>query len=414
MNLYPYADPFAGAQQRAKARVDATTSALQQALNTRLQGYSQARDQYKADADWLLRTGAQANMRNLQARNAVNSGLRNRLAERLQAQVGRPLMRNLQSLTEAEQAAQQSTAEQIAAAKSSLPVWEAEELQRQYSLDAAGLQNALQEATATGRFIPPQAKALISQVMQAKMDWNTASAAKDQAGMDAAHARANQVRDTLRFWGIDPKAIEANVNLEGALSGVNQVGTITPEARQLYVSLYGSDPVTGKTTLPGAQVQQALQRGNVDLQRAQVDLDVAGNPDYGLGAQARTDIAYKQALAAATARSGSDSSSSSKKAGTVEDLPDLMERWGLAPSDVGVSWNYPALDSILNELAGGLMDSSMTEATFDEWVTDHDPLWRRNGVDPGAVRELYMRWRPLVPVGSGSNPKGHVPGPQEG
>lgn len=390
-------DPWAQANQRAQARVDAGTSALQQQLANRVQGYQEARNRLKDDAEWALRTGADANMRRLQGQGAINSGLRDRYAQRLQAQVGRPLMRGMENLGAQQTQAEGDIQSQIAALRGSLPVLQAEELGRQYNLDAQALAQAMQEASMTGRYMPAQAKALIQGVMQRKQGWKAAAAQGDMETANQLHAEANQMRDALQAMGIDPATIGADVTLEGASAAAPNMGTLTPAQRQMLVGMTGVDPVTGQMTLAGQQSQQALQQG-------QINLDIMKNPEYGAAAQAQAQMQQIQAqIRSAMANAAAAERAGAASAQTATSRADITKKWGL--TDTGLTTNFQAMDMLLTELAQEAMDGNLTPDKLEAFLYQNSRQMRANGIDPTAVQSAAQAFNMQAarPVGLGAS-----------
>lgn len=377
------ADPFSAAGQRAQARLDAGRVAEQQALATRLQGFGQTRNRYLDDAEFALRTGADANMRSLTGRDAVHSGLRDRFAERLQGAVGRPLLRGLEDLGDQENLAQQQIAERIASLEGSLPVMQAEELSRQYGMDAQQLSNAVNEAAMTGRFVPGPAKTAMNQVLLAKDAYARAQANGDTAGMDAAHQMAEQARTVLTANRIDPNLFGADVASDAAARNVANAGTLTPAAREMAAALSGIDPTTGQQTLTGLQSELGRRQSEQNLAMGDLELSIAQNPEYGAAAEARTRIALSQANAAAAARRGTTDTTGELK-GLSSTRADVVGKWNL--SDTGLTTNWAALDQLLEQIAGQALSGETNMEDVEAFLAEQATAMRQMGVDPRAVR----------------------------
>lgn len=373
-----YQDPYAAAQQRAQARVDTGTTALQQALAQRLQGYQDARQRLRDDAEWALRTGADANMRRLTQQGAINSGLRDRFAERLQAQVARPYLRNTQDIGNQEAAAQSDIQSQIANLRGSLPVLQAEELGRQYGLDAQAMQQAMQQASMTGHFLPPGAQSLIQNVIQAKQQYRDLAAAGKMDQAQAVSQQAAQMRDALQRMGIDTSSIGSDVTLEQATQNAGAMGQLTPQQREWMTQMSGIDPVTGQPTLAGQQARQALEQG-------QINLDIMKNPEYGAAAQARMGMALQGAQLANAQRS----LAAAPKASSRE---DLLSKWNLSSADLGLTTNWAAFDELLTQLASESLDGSTTTDQVEQYIASQSPAMRAMGIDPRAVRAAAYKF----------------------
>jgi hypothetical protein len=95
----------------------------------------------------------------------------------------------------------------------------------------------------------------------------------------------------IQRYGIDPSAIEANITLPDATTGGNNLGVLTPEMRQNLINWTGYDPLNpSKMTLSGQKATQDIALGAQNIEMGGLQLDVAKNPYYGLGAQARAAI----------------------------------------------------------------------------------------------------------------------------
>lgn len=378
------ADPASEAAKRAQSRLDSGTLAAQQSLATRLQGYDQSRTRMKDDAEWALRTGAEANMRHLTGQNAVNSGLRDRFAERLQGQVGRPLTRGLEDISAQADMAKGQTAESIAQLQANLPVMQAEELARQYQTEGLGITNAVNEASMTGRYMPPAAQGLINQILNAKSAWEQAQGGGDQAGMDQAHQTADQARATLAAMGVSPNLFGADIARGTAERNVGQAGMPTPAARELASALSGVDPMTGQPTLAGKQANQVLTMGDLQNQ-------VAANPNYGLGAKAaadiastNADIAYRNKLGDAATVNAAKSGTAAKNPKTVIDRKYIADQWGLARTSPFTT-DYAALDNYIQDWVNNAGEQTVTMADVQQWAAEQRSAIRADHVDPQDV-----------------------------
>lgn len=135
--------------------------------------------------------------------------------------------------------------------------------------------------------------------------------------------------------------------------------------------------------------QLANVRTQLDNQLKQLEYTIAQNPQYGLTVQAqmaldkaKKDLAYVDAQIASTYALANDRNKPDPTKETFT-ATTVSQRWGIQPTQLGMTSNYAAFDKKMTEWAPYIQQGATYQDVYD-YVTQNRDAFLQNGIDPSA------------------------------